>query len=44
MAYCNCLHHLESFSKIDVMHVKLQIAVLRATLIFLKRFPVVVSK
>ena len=43
MTYVNCLQHLEIFSEIFVMSVKLQIAVLRTSIIFQKSFPDAVS-
>ena len=37
MVYLNCLKHLEIFSELLVMSVKLQFSVLRASLIFQKK-------
>ena len=44
MAFLKCKQHLEIFSEILVMLVKLQFAVSRASLIFQKRFAVQVHE
>ena len=44
MAFANCKQHLEIFSEILVLPVKLQLVVSRASLIFQKRYPDAVSR